>query len=569
MIFGDKNRRLLVTDQYTIISRSNSALKFQSDFTKEFIQKCFKLPRVFKSKIYDYTDGKLFSFQNNEFKNVDVQKVVDFVKISKEFFFIKHEDNKHSVCRMDGKIVSQIGSLYSYESQHIFTLFENNIMKINPITNEKTTVLSFEKDSLPLIFTAHTTSNDDTLVAYADRLNKIYIKSNKINRIYHWMSNKILYMTIQDNYVLAVSKSGDVARFHINMQRVEPLFMFDGNFIDADCKDNRIHLLSNFEYIVFDLTTNNIIFKDILVEQADFKVSRLKKCIKEDKLQKEDMFKLKKQSTVEICNMIETEYTQDGEYQVTYTSGNFMFVIDTKRMSVISQFKIENSSHSFICGNNLISFTMRKSNIICQIFDVFVDKLVLSKTFTFSWKDKFPVRDVFIVNERLFVLVSNTLYCLNKMNLLEVVCSDVSNAKMKYSGGRLLIIDEKGIFNPMTRKYDIKQNKIGNCTLLDGKIVFYIEEMGVYCDLPDRSQILEIKDVIDIESQSVKRDGGVVEILKVLYLVNGHYSVAVFDWKDDKLIKIEEYTVDNQSSRILTDETQASRAKMLLSPNKE
>lgn len=566
MIFGDKNRRLLVTDQHVIISRSNSALKFQNDFSREFIQRSFKHPKVFKSKVYDYVDGKLFSLQNNESKDVNIQNVIDFIKIDKEFFFIKNENEIHTICQMDGKIISEIGSMYFVESPYIFSLYKNSIIRLNLNNKEKTTVSAFESDSLPLIFCTSTT--DDTIIAYSDRLNKIHIKSNKVNRMYHWMSNKILYMIMNDDYVLAVSKSGDVARFHINIQRIEPLFKFDGSFIDSSCMNNRVYLLSNFEFIVFDLTTNNIIFKDILIEQSNFKVSSLNKYIKDDTQQKEDMFDLKKQSTIEIHNMIDLKYNpSDYEYQVSYSSGNFLFVVDTKTMNVVSQFKIENSFHNFVSGNNLISFILRKSNIICQIFDIFTDKMVLSRTFTFSWKGKFAVKDVFIVNERLFVLIANTLYSLNKMNILEVIKEDVS--RIKYTRDRLFLIDEKGIFNPTTRSYDIKQKKVLSCTLLNGKVIFYIDEMGIFCDLPERKQIFEIKDVIDMESRIIKKDKSLQEVLKVLYLVNGHYTIAVFTEENDKLIKIEEYAVDNISSRILTDETQASKTNMLLTLTKE
>ncbi len=72
------------------------------------------------------------------------------------------------------------------------------------------------------------------------------------------MCGKILFLDIYDSYVLCIDKKGTLALFHIFLNKIDPLLNFHGDFIDCIIADNKVYLLTNIEFVVFDLVTNNI-----------------------------------------------------------------------------------------------------------------------------------------------------------------------------------------------------------------------------------------------------------------------------------------------------------------------
>ena len=94
------------------------------------------------------------------------------------------------------------------------------------------------------------------------------------------MCGKILYLEINDNYVVCIDKKGTLAFFHIFLDNIEPLLIVYGDFIDCNISHNKLYLLTNIEFIVFDMVSNNVEYKEYLVVSLDSKVLDLKNILK-------------------------------------------------------------------------------------------------------------------------------------------------------------------------------------------------------------------------------------------------------------------------------------------------
>lgn len=562
MILGDKNKKLLLTEEGLLVARRNSTIKYDNKYSKEVLETVLKNPRSFKTKIYTYHENKLTSFQTAEYKDVPITDVIDFYKVGKEFFFIKNAKRKRlSLYKLEGPALLEFTSPYCFDGHFICYLENNEFQKFDLLTQKCEKVQKINSKVVTIGFQAGEDSSRDAF-AYADSSNKLNIFDKNKHRMYHWMSKEIICLRVYERFIIAVSKAGLVAKFHIDVQKIEPALEFNGTFVDLEFKSNLMFLLTSFELFVFDLATNNIIFQDIHVGVSDFCKSNLSLSVENcDK----DIFNRKKQSSVSMLNLLPPpkEYNRNT-VAITYILEGHLFAFDTELQSFISLFKLENTANAFISGEYCISFVQRKSNVIVNIYSIFIDRLVLKKTMSFSLQENLDISKVFLLNMRVYLVISGKLCLLNMLGTLEKTNICLGNQIVKQTRKFLYLADENGIFNLITRKYDVKQKKVVSFTAIDDKLMFYIEDKGVYMDLEERDLIFDIKNVIDIESRKMLVGNEEKDIVEILYLKDGHYFVGIFNFDGEKLTMFREEQVDNQSSKILVGKACTTRAHLLM-----
>ncbi|ELA42331.1 uncharacterized protein VICG_00731 [Vittaforma corneae ATCC 50505] len=571
MIIGDKNRKLLVAEKDVTIVRSCSIIKYDAEYNSQTHSTVLELPRAFKNKIYDYTNSKLISIQTNEQKSVSLGKVVDYFKVEKDFFFVKEDRASKSLHSIAGKCLLRFSSAYQFEGSFLYFIKDYRFHKFNLLTLEESEInISPDlKSNAPVAFCCkrENISENETII-FADYLNKIYIHSEEKHRLYHWMSNKIVYLNVYDRYVIAISKKGNVVRFHIDIQKIEPLFNFHGIYVDVSCSDNKLYLLTDFEFIIFDLVVGNTVFKVYLIGSSEYKISRLEAY--SDK-RSDDVFNMKRHSKVEIMNLIDYENKRNHkevspssgikEY-ITYILEKHLFVVDAHLRKVISIFKLDDNSACFVCGSICFSFVQRKSNVILKIFKVFTNRIIQTKTVEFSWKGSLDLANIFTVKDKLYLLVSQNVYIINKMGFLEMVYDHKNCKSLKYFEDYICAIDEKGIFNIATQKYEVVQKKIMNCCIFKSRLLFYIEDKGIYCDknneASERCLILQVNNVIDMKAKDT-------DILETLQYIEGKCIIVEYSFeRNESLVKCNEVTVENQSNKILLEKLCASGSNTML-----
>lgn len=572
MILGDKNRSLILTNENITIVRESSTIKYDQEFKKEYSSSILSMPRSFGDKLYDYSENKITSLQNQEFKEFSVDPILDYFKEGKDFFFIKQQkDSSLSLLNSKSVKILNFKSPYTICNSSFYYLDNSKIMKFSLINSQRSEVIQFGKE--PVLFCVKEGTTDATeLVCYADLSNRIHINQGNSSKIYHWMCNRILSLTPNDDYIVAVSKSGDVAQFHSKIQKIEPLFKFNGEFLDIKINNSKIYFLTDFEFKVFSLMTNTIIHQEYLVPSpSNFSHGKISRFISLDET---DVFKFKRKSTVEILNSIENKREQllTG---IFYTQGTHTFVFEPKEKEIVSVFQMD-EENNFVSDRHVFSLSQRKSNCIVKVYDLFLDKLVLKNTMSISTKSKLRAKNCFYLSEKFYVQTENEISVLNKLNILEFITRVNSDSIIKSSKDFLYISDEKGIFNVVTLKYEIKQKNIRKFCIFKSKIIFYIENMGIYIDFPDRVQILEITNVIDLYFDDLANDG-------LIYILYHHSSgkVKLAQYKglqnvdfsnldksksctDLKLELIDEVDVDNTANVILTKNLFASRNNRLV-----
>ena len=493
MILGDKNRNLLISQEHVVICRENSFIKYSQDLKKEYTNTALSMPRSFNDKLYDYSNNKIISLQTQEHKEFNVDPIIEYFKEGKEFYFIKQLKNlSYSLLNNKGVQILNFKTLYTVSENHFYYLDGLKVMRMNLSTSEKNEIITFCQE--PVTFCAkYNSSQASELIAFADSSNKIHIYQGKSYRMYHWMCNKILNLKINDEYVVAVSKSGDAAQFHIKLQNIEHLFKFYGYFLDIKIKNNKIYFLTSFEFKIFDLMTNNVQHNEYLIPIANFQTSVLKKFVNTEET---DIFRIKRKSTVEIINLIKNQ--QDASLSsIYYTNGMHTFIFNPKIKEVTSVFQMDCESN-YTSGSHVFSVSQRKSNYIVNIYDLYLDRLVLNSTMNINSKTKLRIKNIFFVAGKLYVQTETDILVLNRLNILEFIIKANSDSVIRRSDDSLFISDDKGIFNISKEKYEIKQKSIKKYCFYKSKIIFFIENKGIYLDIPDRKQILEINNVIDL-----------------------------------------------------------------------
>lgn len=505
MIIGDKNRKLLLINNGVTVVRRNSIIEYDSEYKQEVRFTALKLPKVFKNKIYDHRDHKLISVLTSESQESLSGSVVDFYITESTFFLIKDTDDKKSIHTPDGNCIVKFESPYCFGKNSMYFLSEGKLQKLS-LETQKITPIDIAVDvkaNVPVMMSCRSNGNgvNDYLV-FADYLNKIYICKDNKCRVYHWMGGKIQYLSILDRYVLSISKKRDVARFHTSMQRIEPLFKFHGEFEDAICTETKLYLLTNFEFIIFDLITANIVLKEYTIGSARYKtcVIGLSAAAVDS-----DVFKVKRQTMIEALNIIkDSEVSLPSQECIAYTLGRHVFIVEPATRKIISVFELELNSVNYICETGFCySFIQRRSSIIVKTFKIFTDRLVQRKTTEFTWKGRFDVVDVFVCGDKMYLATPRGVFTLNKMNFLEKVADQ--KGMLKLMANRLVVIDEKGILDIATKKYEIQQRNIRCCSSIGSLLLFYIENDGVYyikmgVGNDDKQCALSSKSIIDIKT---------------------------------------------------------------------
>ena len=179
----------------------------------------------------------------------------------------------------------------------------------------------------------------------------------------------------------------------------------------------------------------------------------------------------------------------------------------------------------------------------------------------------------FFADDKLFVQEVDCFSVLNRLNILEYVTKAFPDTTGRYENSHIYVLDERGVFNICLGKYEVKQKMIRQFCLLNTHILFYIENKGIYIDLPDRIQVLELNNIIDMRSEFVDE----IQTLMVLYQHNtGKFRLANYRFsnditlesssiKDKPVLKlINEDDVDNLASKILAGGAFSSKTNLLI-----
>jgi hypothetical protein len=134
-------------------------------------------------------------------------------------------------------------------------------------------------------------------------------------------------------------------------------------------------------------------------------------------------------------------------------------------------------------------------------------------------------------------------------------CEEIT--KIQESEERVLfILDKKGIYNVTKKRYEVKQKKIQAFCHYKGRLIFQIEDNGIYEEDIEKKQLIKIKNVIDL-----KQEG---EDLNVLGLsVKGRYEIVKYELEDEVKEK-ERIIIDKQSNKILGEKIYTTKENVMI-----
>lgn len=575
-----------------MISRSSSIVKYSMQYDRESVLPVsLSLPRCFNGRVYDYSENKIMSFQNDDFKNPSTKEfrignVRDYYKLGKDFYFIKNGKDSRLVLLLkehqsaSPKTLLVFWSLYYFDNEFIFIIEDRSLIRVSLKTLDRKVVCRLTADPLMMCCRflgedRSTDSGDETdgnsmpgssndIVAYTDSRNRLHIHHGKDYRSYHWLSNKAEHLSVCGDYIVVASRSGDVVKFHSSIQRIEPLFKFDEEFVDMKIGYNKLYLLSASQFFVFDLESQSLVHKDTLVIPADYKVCDiLARPPKEDS---RDIFSIKKQSKVEIfdsLNLHSQKESSDSKPFIVYACHRHVYLFDPVEKMLVSQFLLD-SELNYVSNSKVLAFTHKRTSMIVRIFSIFQDRLVLSSNRMILSRDRVKITNAYYVQGRIFIEVPNSLCYINKLNLIEILNKSSSPLNIRQERDGLFIIDERGVFDVIKREYIIKQKRSTNFCVFKGFVVFFIEDKGLYVDLPERKQILEVKSIIDIKSEVESGE----EVLKIIRLADGRCLMEDYGLSYDgdciRLDKRSEKVVENSCFKILCNNICATKSNQMV-----
>lgn len=572
MLIGDTNKDILMCNGKIIITRLESNIIYdENDMNKQITEKHFKLPRSFNDKIYDYSSNKITAYSVSEDKKQCLVEIIskefnfgavkDFYKTDKNFFFVKStKPNKHSLFSKNSTANSilDFDMLYNFSNGFICALIDKTVIKMNLKTGQK--VIMKELEVKPLQMRCETSNElnqndgnnhslDNDIIVITDNSNRIHIFYKEIHRQYHWLSNKAESIAIHDDFVIVASKDEKIAKFHTKINKIQMIAEFMGSFISMKITNNKIYLLTSVQFLIYNLETENIVFSEFLLPWADFKVVKICPQNKQD----EDIFKLKKQSIVEINNIcgkyirnfgckIDAGNSIKSNSLIGYTHLRGVFLYDWISNKFASFFMVD-SEINFISENKLISCTYRKRNMIVKLFTIYHEKLVLDSLYTVSADKKLNIKNIFYIKEKntdkIFLLIEDKIFTINSLNLLEEIKHDLPILNIKQSEGTLEITDEKGIFDVFLKKYLLKQKKVLSHVKIGENLIINIEDKGLYVDNPDRKLILDKKCIIDMQiiKKKIEKDEEIEEdAIGIIYLEDGKYHSMICNFDNKKNI---------------------------------
>lgn len=581
MLYGDKNMSLLICNDKIIVNRLDSTIVYDTkSLNKDIAHTSLKFPRSFNGRIYDYFGNKMTSYTvlaNNldgheasaqksfikeiSSKEFQLGNIKDFFKHEKTFFFIKSSKNS-AYSLFFGNSTSQsildFSCWYCFSKNYIFIVADQELIKMNLETMEKEHLMKLKIE--PVMLTCKACTDDGDLIAVADRSNKIHIFCGETHRQYHWLSKKAESMSFYDDFIVVASKDGKLAKFHTKIHKIQMLCDFVGSFVDLKVENNNIYLLTDIQFLIFSLETENLVFSELLMPVADFSIVKFEISRENDK----DVFNLKKQSRVEVHNCLgnfvrghRTKKTQASacDFSIGFANENHVFLFDPFRKKFSNFFSLE-SNINFISRDRVFNICNRRKDVIIKVFTIAQDCLALEKCVRFSSNEKLNIKKIFSIKDKIFFVSNNTIYRINKLNLIEEIKNEVDPTKIKEIENSGFVIDDKGIYDIYSKSYVVKQKKIVDFIFFRSMLIFYIESRGFYIDTVERKLLLEINGVIDIQKiVSFNEEAGEnAEYLSAIYLDNGKYFFGVYDLDEDKSLKlVRKSSISSNCHKILAD----------------
>lgn len=560
MILCDNNIQLVITTDAVRIMRSNSCVKYDIEtFEKENIDTMHGMVREYETRLYEYIGDAIVSHKINETRDFPVGSITDFHKVGNEFYFVKNDIN--SMCVVDGRNTKVLSgfSQHFFDQECVFYMVEEKnkikqFYKHNFKNGEKVEVARIINDVVLFI------ANKDYLV-YTNQNNEIHvlpIQNDGPEIVYHYHSNKIKKLVFFKNYVISVGKDGKVVSFGLEHNEKRLLFLYEGHCLNMKVFANKVFLLTELFFKVFDLGTENEIYSEVLPLKS--KYSHVKYVVREE--ERTDIFKSKKKSVITVspikiaspvCKSIETsnleinettiltqETTSCEKYCVAFTNNNYLFLVSEN--CLFSMFKLANNLN-FITGNKLVSVKTHKKKFTFSIFDICKDKLVLINELSFP---SFVFDSVFYLNDIFYFRNANDIFTVSPITgFINILFTASSPFSIFHNTSYLLILDSKGIYDVLEAKYILKQSKVSSFCIVDSYILFYISNQGLYINKSKQKQLLNLS-ILDI----IYHNG----LVKILHIVEGTGRLLTsYKLNKAELIKVSEECVDPLCSKIVYD----------------
>lgn len=594
MLLGDDNRYILLSDSYAVVCRKSSIIRYSMEYSRiDILPVSLSLPRCFNGRIYDYLEDKIMSFSSDDFNNSITKEFhggyfEDYYKQGKCFYFIKNrKDGSYTLFSREPqstlpKEMLVFQSLYCFDDEFIFIIEDSMVVRVSLSTMSKSIVgkLAAKPSMISCRFIGNSGACGDSytgdMIAYTDARNRLHIHYGKEYRLYHWLSNRAESLYLSGDYVIAASKSGDIVRFHSKIHRIEPLLRFDGEFVDMKIENDKLYLLSASQFLVFDLESQGLMHRETLVVPGDYRVCSI--LGKPPKDASNDIFGLAKQSKMEVFNSLEICDHCSGRSQqmdtspessdvsrvfIAYVYRRYVYLFDPAEKVMASQFLLD-SDINFISNNKVLAFIRKRANMIVRVFSIFQDRLVLDSDRVVSSKDCAKITNAYYAQNKVFVEILNNLCYINRLNLIEILSKSNHPLNVIEEQDSLLVMDEKGVFDILKREYILKQKGSSNFCIFNGIVMFFMENKGIYACLPERRQVLEIRNVIDIKSEVVSG----IEVLKIIHLVDGRCRVEDYTFHCENeyacLEKISDSVAENSCFRLLCNNICITKAKQMI-----
>lgn len=466
---------LLLLDKLVIVPLKSRTLVYKD---KEIVASSaivLNHPKVFNNKIYDYSNDKLTSFtvEDNDSSFSIIQKrvedfkfgqIIDFHKFGQTFIFLKLKNSKFSLHSKSGLIVTGLEFDNYCFSEDVFAFSHKNLLsKINLNTKEISIIKTYSFQIQNFIF-------DEKMIAVTSITNKLFLGE----RSYHWLNKKATKLIFVEDSVIAVNNQG-ASQFYSRINKIAPLFTFNGIFYDIKAMDNLVVFLSDIELIIFDLTTNNVIYKRYLIEMYSSYISFTdKSAIINDFNETDDVFKAKKKSYIEIKNSISESSTKFEGLFGLLTGSNLALFENTSE--IISLYQLP-SVFNYLNNDCLISLDYRRSTIIITLYAILQNRLILADTKIITRKPKVKIENAFFIRNKIYLQEQGKCFLLNEMGILEEI-GIATNIISSYD--LLLKTDEKGILDLIKNKYLIKEKNIQCIMPFKKYLIFYIPKKGLF-----------------------------------------------------------------------------------------
>lgn len=570
MLLGDKNMQLIVSNRHILVVRASSVVMYNTEtYESKILDNKLNFVKAFSGKIYDYSRNKINSYEldtksgNGNLKAISskefkVEEITDFYKCGKNFYFIK-QFGKSRLCvfsqNLEAKSILDFKSPYSFDSFFLFAIVDNMIIRVGLNDCSKKIIQEFQNKPA-MMACKYLHAENQTIVAYTDVSNKLHIFDGSNYRLYHWLTKGAEDIKIYEEFIIVASKDGKIVKFHTKLQKSQLMFEFMGIFVDMEIVDSHIYMLSDIQLQIYDLKSENVIFNDFLIPLTEITAFYCKMPNEE----KSDVFKLKKQSKIQIKNSIPNLSEDLADQMVlAFVKEKLIFILNPQTNKICSQFTLP-SDNNFISYGKVLSFTHRKSNILVNTYDIYRDFLVLVENTSISSKDKHKFLNAYYCDNKIYFLTKNGLYLIGLLGITETIAENITEGRIKSFHNKLYFIDEKGIYDVSSRNHIVKQKKIQIFAIIEDTIIFCIENRGLYADMPDRKCLFEVTNLIDLKIHKKKEQ----DLLAVLYIDQGRSILKTFYFdKKEGLILEKETSIASNYSKVILETHFSTKCKQL------